>query len=288
MQMNKCQQILYISYVSLHNRVGLRWNGYNTISNEPLRTHIICPISIKYTVNSGWWQLLERIYLQLNMTTVHIQHVSSVYLAMLAPASLRARWTLNGIKLFAVHCLRVPYMTHKNLLPLLVKGKPFMTLHFSRVSKFVQTFVRSNNTSVVFYRSTGRNETRCQNSACLEIDDTDLLTKSHCIRELLDVRDGVIDIPSLDIDEVLTTINEIICNWLSLCIICYIFYDLKSYHCHYRILMHIILRHFINHMCGFFLFILHSYLNCTCLFANKYYIYNHIHGLSCGTTFSNY
>ena len=51
--------------------------------------------------------------------------------------------------------LRVPYTTHTNLLPLLVKGKPFMTQHFSRVSKFVQSFVRSNNTSVVFYRSTG-------------------------------------------------------------------------------------------------------------------------------------
>ena len=128
--------------------------------------------------------------------------------------------------------LRVPYTTHTNLLPLLVKGKPFMTQHFSRVSKFVQSFVHSNNTSVVFigalarYSSSGalgRNYTRCQNSACLEIPDTDLLARSHCIRELLDVRDGVIDIPGLDIDEVLTTINEICCNWFPLCIVCNIF-----------------------------------------------------------------
>ena len=124
--------------------------------------------------------------------------------------------------------LRVPYTTHTHLSPLLVKGKPFMTQHFSRVSKFVQSFVRSKNTSVVFigalarYSSSGalgRNYTRCQNSACLEIPDTDLLARSHCIRELLDVRDGVIDIPGLDIDEVLTTINEICCNWFPLCII---------------------------------------------------------------------
>ena len=117
--------------------------------------------------------------------------------------------------------LRVPYTTHTNLLPLLVKGKPFMTQHFSRVSKFVQSFVHSNNTSVVFigalarYSSSGalgRNYTRCQNSARLEIPDADLLARSHCIRELLDVRDGVIDIPGLDIDEVLTTINDICCN----------------------------------------------------------------------------
>ena len=128
--------------------------------------------------------------------------------------------------------LRVLYTTHTNLLPLLVKGKPFMTQHFSRVSKFVQSFVRSNNTSVVFigalarYSSSGalgRNYTRCQNSACLEIPDTDLVARSHCIRELLDVRDGVIDIPGLDIDEVFTTINGICCNWFPVCIICNLF-----------------------------------------------------------------
>ena len=128
--------------------------------------------------------------------------------------------------------LRVPYTTHTNLLPLLVKGKPFMTQHFSRVSKFVQYFVRSNNTSVVFIGALarnsssgalGRNYTRCQNSACLEIPDTDLLARSHCIRELLDMGDGVIDIPGLDIDEVLTTINEICCNGFPLCIICNLF-----------------------------------------------------------------
>ena len=98
--------------------------------------------------------------------------------------------------------------------------------------KFVQSFVRSNNTSVAFigalarYSSScalGRNYTRCQNSACLEIPDTGLLARSHCIRELLDVRGGVLDIPGLDIDEFLATINEICCNWFSLCIICNLF-----------------------------------------------------------------
>ena len=117
--------------------------------------------------------------------------------------------------------LRVPYTPYTNLLPLLVKGKPFMTQHFFRVSKFVQSFVRSNNTCVVCIRALARyissgalnrNYISCQNSACLEIPDTDLLAGSHCIQELLDVRDGVIGIPGLYIDEVLTTINEICCN----------------------------------------------------------------------------
>ena len=157
--------------------------------------------------------------------------------------------------------LHGPYTTHTNLLPLLVKGKPFKTQHFSRVSKFVQ--FRSNNTSVIFigglarYSSSGalgRNYPRCQHSAWVEIPDTDMLARSHCIRELLNVRDGAIDIPVLDIDEVLTTINEICCNWISLCIICNLFYNLKSYRRHYRVLMHIILRHFMNYMCRFFHF----------------------------------
>ena len=48
----------------------------------------------------------------------------------------------------------------------------------------------------------------------------------------------------------------------------------KDISLHYKAIMHIILRHFINCMCRFFLlYILYSYLNCTCLCANKYYIY---------------
>ena len=142
----------------------------------------------------------------------------------------------------------------------------------------------NNNTSVVFigalarYSSSGalgRNYTRCQDSACLEISDTDLLARSHWIRELLDVHDGVIDIPGLDIDEVLTTINEICCNWFPLCIICKLFYVSKSYHCHYKILMHIVHIAFPYKLSVLLLFfILYSYLNCTCLYANKYYVYN--------------
>ena len=153
----------------------------------------------------------------------------------ISPASLRARSTLNGIKLFAEHCA---FLTRRIQIFCLCwsKESPLMTQHFSRVSKFVQSFVRSNNTSVVFigalarYSSSdalGRNYTRCQNSAYLEIPDTDLLTRSQCIRELLDVRDGVIDIPGLDIDEVFTTINEICCNWFPLCIICNLFLGFK-------------------------------------------------------------
>ena len=75
----------------------------------------------------------------------------------ISPASLRARWTLNGIQLFAA--LLVPYTTHTNILPLLVKGKPFMTQHFSlpcvKICTIFCSFNNNNNTSVVFYRSTG-------------------------------------------------------------------------------------------------------------------------------------
>ena len=126
------------------------------------------------------------------------------------------------------YTLHAPYATHTNPLPLLVKGKPFLTQHFSYMSKFVQYFFRSNNTSVVFigelvhYSSSaalGRNYTRCQKSACLEIPDTDLLARWQCIGKLFDVFNGVIDTPGLDFDEVLTTINEICCNLFSLYIV---------------------------------------------------------------------
>ena len=149
----------------------------------------------------------------------------------ISPTSLRARWTLNGIKLFAAHCA---FLTRRiQIFCLCWSKESLLWLNISPVCQnLYNLFVHSNNTSVVFigalarYSSSGalgRNYTRCQNSACLEIPDTDLLARSHCIRELLDVRDGVIDIPGLDIDEVLTTINEICCNWFPLCIVCNIF-----------------------------------------------------------------
>ena len=126
---------------------------------------------------------------------------------------------MYGIKLFAAHC--VPYTTHTNLLPLLVKGKPFAIQHISRMSKFVHSFIASDNTSVVFIGelarnsssgALGRNYTRCEKSACPVTPDADLLARAQCIRELLDVRDGVIEIPGLHIDEIFTTINELCCN----------------------------------------------------------------------------
>ena len=88
---------------------------------------------------------------------------------------------------------------------------PTSPIYTQNLSSFYLVFIGA----LARYSSSGalgRNYTRCQNSACLEIPNTDLLARSHCIWELLDVRDGVIDIPGLDIDEVLTTINEICCN----------------------------------------------------------------------------
>ena len=112
--------------------------------------------------------------------------------------------------------LHVPYTTHTKLLPLLVLGKSFTGQHKSRISKFIQSFLGSSNTSVVLIGETarhrcsgalGRNYTRCRENDGIETSDTDLLARSHSIRDLLDVRDGVMDLPGFDIDEVLLTIN---------------------------------------------------------------------------------
>ena len=135
-------------------------------------------------------------------------------------------------------------------------GKKIWTQHFSRVSKRVQSFVGSSNTSVVFigeltrYSSSGafgRNHIRRQNPPVLKL-------VSLYSWNIGSVRWGR-NIPGLDIDEVLATMNEICCNWLSLYIFCNLLQDLNIYHCHYRVIMHIILRHFLNYMCRSCLFI---------------------------------
>ena len=84
-----------------------------------------------------------------------------------SPASLRARWTLNGIKLSVVHCMS---LTRRILI---------FCLCWSKESRFWLNIssVGSNDISVVLigelarYSSSGalgRNYTRCQNAACLE------------------------------------------------------------------------------------------------------------------------
>ena len=192
-----------------------------------------------------------------------------------SPASLCARWTLKGIRLSAVDCTFLTRRIHISCL-CWWKERPDST--FRLCVKICTFFFSSNTTCVVFigelacYNTSGvlgRNYTRCQKSVCLKIPNTDLLTRSQCIRELLDVRGCVIDIPGLDIDEILTTINGIYVAIDFRCaLFVIIFYDLKIHHCHHRVIMHIILPHFINKCV---VFILYSYMNCSWLCANTSY-----------------
>ena len=46
-----------------------------------------------------------------------------------------------------------------------------------------------------------------------------VLARAQCIRESLNMDDGVIDIPRHHIDNVLTTIKRFCCNWISVCVI---------------------------------------------------------------------
>ena len=101
--------------------------------------------------------------------------------------------------------LLLPYKTRTRLLPLLVQGKSFAVQHRSRVSKFLDSFNDSVNSRVSYigYRAKffahgvlGRNLTRCRESAEVDLTPTDLLARAHAIQELMDIRDGLLVLPS--------------------------------------------------------------------------------------------
>ena len=116
--------------------------------------------------------------------------------------------------------LQVHYKTRSNLLPYLVRGKPFSAQHRSRVTKFVQGFIQSKNTHVSFigersrhfsHGALGRNYTRCLSPMAPENYNVEMLVRAQAIRELLDVRDRIIDICGIEKDDVLEMLDFICC-----------------------------------------------------------------------------
>ena len=114
--------------------------------------------------------------------------------------------------------LNIPYTSHTCLLPLLVKGKPFDAQHMTRVSKFVGSFINSQNEHLQFLGemarhnsigALGRNYTRCRAVTDSVPPEPDLVVTAQAVRELLDVRDGVMDMPGFDIVELNTAINDL-------------------------------------------------------------------------------
>ena len=116
--------------------------------------------------------------------------------------------------------LRLPYKTRTCLLPLLVNGKPFAVQHRSRISKFLVSFNASDNSRVSYigeraksysHGALGRNYTRCRINAGVEPTPPDLLARAHAIRELMDVRDGLLVLPSVLFGDTECIINSLCC-----------------------------------------------------------------------------
>ena len=117
--------------------------------------------------------------------------------------------------------LKIPYDTHRNLLPLLIDSKPFSDQHRSRVSKFLGSFQTSKNKHVNFlgmrarfctYGSLGRNYVRLMDEVAKTDPCAELLAKSQMIKDLIDVRDGISVVHGLSYDEV-TDMVDYLCTF---------------------------------------------------------------------------
>ena len=92
-----------------------------------------------------------------------------------------------------------------------------MDQHRSRVSNFLDSFMRSRNAHVSYIGSRaryyshgplGRNFTRCQVDVDIVEPVTDVAARSQAIRELLNVRDGISVLPGLTHDDVRDVIES--------------------------------------------------------------------------------
>ena len=115
------------------------------------------------------------------------------------------------ISLIVRRVLKLPYDTHRNVLPLIINSKSFSEQHRSRVSKFLGSFQTSKNKHVNFlgmrarvctYGSLGRNYVRLMNEVAHTDPSTELLARSQMIKDLIDVRDGISFVNGLSYDEV--------------------------------------------------------------------------------------
>ena len=115
--------------------------------------------------------------------------------------------------------LNIPRTTHRKLLPLLVQSRSFVDQHRARVSKFIQSFVNSQNCHILLIgkkaslctnRTMGRNMVNC----VVPSGQTEHSSKAiaTCIRELLDVRDNISELPGFSHKDVTSLINFMCCN----------------------------------------------------------------------------
>ena len=116
--------------------------------------------------------------------------------------------------------LLLPNKTRTCLLPHLVQGNNFAIQHRSRVSKFLVAFNDSNNSRVFYigqrarcyaHGALGRNYIRCRRDTGIEPVSTDLRARAHAIRELMDIRDGILSLPGVCHTELDSAIEFLCC-----------------------------------------------------------------------------
>ena len=116
--------------------------------------------------------------------------------------------------------LNLPYKTRTCLLPELVQGNTFAVQHRSRISNFLVAFNDSKNSRVAYigqrakcfaHGALGRNYIRCRRQAGIEPVSADLRARAHAIRELMDVRDGVLSLAGVCRDEIENAIEYLCC-----------------------------------------------------------------------------
>ena len=116
--------------------------------------------------------------------------------------------------------LGLPYQTHRNLLPLIVQSRSFAEQHKSRVCKFIETFMTSENSRVAFigerakvcaFGTLGRNLYKCTTKDD-DNSDMDLLAKSSAIRDLIEVLGGTKSVEGMSVSDVGVIIEDLCCN----------------------------------------------------------------------------
>ena len=119
--------------------------------------------------------------------------------------------------------LRIPYRTHRYLLPLLVKSKSFHEQHFSRLNKFIATFMNSCNAHVSLiakracFKTTGalgRNMLGCaawrkQKEQYEYINDISI---AESIRDLLHIREHSSFLDGFNVIDVDAMIMSLCCD----------------------------------------------------------------------------
>ena len=130
--------------------------------------------------------------------------------------------------------LHIPYTTHTRLLPLILNTPSFKDQHARCVQKFICVFLTAQNDNVLLIGSRtrdfvtgalGRNRARIERRQQITLpheiyvchpateEPPDQLADAEQVRELLDARDGVVELNGISLEDICFMIEHICCAW---------------------------------------------------------------------------